>query len=226
MSSRSNAPSARSSRIVRKPSSHGPCSVSAAEEREHQAGGELLAGGDRRGQRLAAIGGRVGRQPGQLAPHQLEVEVAGAQAIDERAGGAGLEPIERARAEVAAAIEAGAVGVEQEHRGVGDPARLLERGDHAIDQVGHRDDGGQLAAQRLEAPAHLVALAQEPAVDAVLEPAAHRLEQDQDHERRDQRVSGGRCPAGRRRPTTGAASRPPTAAPPASRARPSCRPAR
>ena len=40
----------------------------------------------------------------------------------------------------------------------------------------------------LEAAAQLGALAQQPAVDAVLEPAAHRLEQDEDHERGDERV--------------------------------------
>ncbi len=47
---------------------------------------------------------------------------------------------------------------------------------------------GSSLADRLDLAAQLGALAQQPAVDPVLEPAPYRLEQDQDHERRDQRV--------------------------------------
>ena len=160
-----------------------------AEQREDQGGVELLGLGDRGGDGLAALGGgRIDAERVVLAAQELEVEVADPDPVEEGAGRGRVEPLGRGLAEAAGPVVACAVGVEQVDRGVGDPARLLEGGDDAGHHVGDVDHADQLAAEAVEAAAQLGPGPDQPAVDAVLEAAADRLEQDQDHERRDQRV--------------------------------------
>jgi hypothetical protein len=65
---------------------------------------------------------------------------------------------------------------------VGDAPRLLEAGEDLARHVAHVEDVHQLAAQVVHPRAQLVPLADQPAVDDVLEHAAHRLEEDEDDE--------------------------------------------
>ena len=114
MSSASNALSVRSSRTQNSPSSHGPCSVSAEPN-----SGKISAACSSSTRvfsassavRFASCSADGGARParGQL----IEIEVAAAHAIEQRALGVGVEPLGRRLAEEAGAIETGAVGIEQ-----------------------------------------------------------------------------------------------------------------
>ena len=231
MSSRSNALSARSSRTQNRPSSHGPCSVSAEPNSGKISAACISSTRDSRARRSAVFFASCSRRrragSSRSRDELIEIEVAAAHAVEERA-------LARSRRAARAAACRGSRRDRSRRRrrraGTREASVTRRDSSSAVDDplhhVGDVDDAGQLAAHRLEPAAQLGALAQQPPVDAVLEPVAHRLEQDEDHERGDERVEEIQALLAAADPVRGASRRPPRAARRACRAPPSCRRAR
>ena len=160
--------------FAREPQGHR--AVHLLQRAQHELQALLLLGRDRTPRRHLA-----------LDPLQRD-DARAAQPLEEGAVGDGVEAPLRLRPDVTAELVAGAVGIGQVDRGVGDPARVLERPQDARHQHPHVDDVGQLAPQRLDPPRQLELLLEHPAADPPLDPGAQRLDQDDDRRRRQQRV--------------------------------------
>ena len=163
--------------------------LGAAEQREHDPGVQIV---DARAEREELCAPRLGvgggRELVDLALELVAVELAAASSIEQRALRVRVDAIERELAEIRRPVEAGTIGVQQVHRGIGHATGLLEGLHDPLDHVGDVDHAGELAAECLEPAAQLGALADQPPVHVVLEPVTHRLEQDEDHEGGDDRI--------------------------------------
>ena len=92
------------------------------------------------------------------------------------------------RADVSRKLVARSVRVDDVDRGVGDPARVLERRQHPRHQIAHVDDVHQVGAQVGHPAGQLVLFLKQPAGQRPFDPGAQRIEHDQDRGRRDQGV--------------------------------------
>ena len=166
--------------------------LGAAQDRHRQRGVALVEGRGDRVQGLDLLLGRpaAARLEGQeLALERLQHHRAlEAQAVEEGPPRGLVQAVHRLGPHVADEVVAAAVHVDEVDGGVGDAARLLQRGQDAAHHVAHVDHVHELAPEPVHAVAQLVALAHQPAVDRVLEERAHRLEEDQDHEGGHDRV--------------------------------------
>ena len=120
--------------------------------------------------------------------HRDHGAAVGVDALEEGAACGGVDALDRTRAEMAVQFEAAAVGVDEVERGVRDAARLLE--DEMVMRTASLRSMTLVehVAQGIDARLELVLLAEHPLLHLPLDGGAQRIEQDQDDERRHQRV--------------------------------------